>query len=653
MRPFTEGFSRRSTIVTVVLLVLVAIGLRGYRLGALTLWVDEAESAVNALTIVADGVPGSSFLGQPLYENTLVRPWPESDEYEFRDLSYSDRGLAVYHSWLPLYSIAAAFRLAGVTPEAARSGTPLRDASQAEIEYWTIVPRLPAVALGALSVIAAWALGRRTQGDQVAIAMAFAVATSDFFVYVGRQARYYSASVAGSTLCGLAIWNAWRRGRLSDHALAGLAVGVLFHIHSVSAVAMSALYVAAAPMGRHQPRLWLRVATAGSVGALLVLPWAAWSGLLSQADWTPSARGYIDRQMVLSSLPGNLGVWGMFAGGLVWFIVASRPINLLSDRWRRPILDSGAAMCFAIGWLFVSYLSFFLLMPAASFFPYRLNLMVAVPFTLAASLVIAAMTRAVRPASKFLPLAGITIVLVSWNELPPPVPRPSDGQAAALIAMVRDWELGPGGRIFASPNEHLVLTYYSGRPVQSIAPVRREWLDGFANDLIILESSSYNPIMPAQVQETARRQGLALSEAEAVIRGREAVIFATVRDLAASGVSVAPPRRPPDALDDVLTELVGPSTRETVRESLEGTPLGRSATPANWHDFRTAFFYWFSNPARRTGPELNYRACRAEARATVLPNGSTLFDCRITREPPLVPAGGLPGELTAPLQGES
>ena len=613
-------------------------------------WI-EAESALNALTIVADGVPGDHFLGLPLYENTLVRPWPEHPEYEFRDLSYSDRGLAVYHSWLPLYSIAAAFRLSGVTPESARRGTPLRDASQAEMRYWTIVPRLPAVALGAISVVAAWALGRRIHGQQAAIAMAFAMATSDFFVYAGRQARYYSASVAGSTLCGLAIWNAWRRGRLSDHALAGLAVGVLFHIHSVSAVGMSAFYVVASPMGWHQPRLWLRVATAGGVGALLVLPWAVWSGLLGQTTWTPAARGYIDLRMVLASLPGSPAVWATLAGGLAWFAAANRPGSHLSDEWRRPILDSAVGLYFAIGWLVVSYLSFFVFMPAASFFPYRLNLMIAVPWTLALSLVIASVTRVLSPASMIMPIAGIGIVLVLWNELPPRLPRAPEGRTAQFFAMVRDWTLGPGGRIFASPNEHLVLTYYSGRPVQSIAPVRQGWLDDFANDVIILESTAYDPITPAQVQEAARRQGAALTEAEAAARAREAVVFATARDLQASGVSVAPLPRPPDALDHELVVLVGRSTREAVSRFLSGTPLGNDVTLATWRDFRNAFYYWFSEPQRRTGAGLNYRACRAGASATVLPNGYTVLDCRITREPPLVPANGRTAQRTA-LKGE-
>jgi hypothetical protein len=355
--------------------------------------------------------------------------------------------------------------------------------------------------------------------------------------------------------------------------------------------------------------------------------------------------------MVLASLPGSPAVWATLAGGLAWFVAARRPGNHLSENWRRPILDSAAGIHFAIGWLIVSYVTFFVFMPAASFFPYRLNLMIAVPWTLALSLVIASVARAVRPTSIALPIVGIGIVLALWHELPPRLPRLPEGRTSQFFAMVRDWPLGPGGRIFASPNEHLVLTYYTGRPVQSIAPVRQAWLDQFPNDMIILESSAYDPVTPAQVQQAARRQGSALSEAEAASRAREAVVFATARDLEASGVSVTPLPRPPDALDHELVALVGHSTREAVARFLIGTPLGSDSTVATWRDFRNAFYYWFAEPDRRTGAGLNYRACRAEAIATVLPNGYTVFDCRIAREPPLVPDNGPTLPRTA-LQGE-
>ena len=54
--------------------------LRGCRLGEAPLWTDEAETAINALTILAEGVPTHQYLGQPIYENTLTEPWPEHPE---------------------------------------------------------------------------------------------------------------------------------------------------------------------------------------------------------------------------------------------------------------------------------------------------------------------------------------------------------------------------------------------------------------------------------------------------------------------------------------------------------------------------------------------------------------------------------------------
>jgi hypothetical protein len=564
----------------------------------------------------------------------LLRPWPGNPEYEFRDLSYSDRGLAVYHSWLPLYSIAAAFRLAGVSPEAARRGTPPRDASQAEIDHWTVVPRLPALAFSAIFVFTAWGLGRAVHSEQAAWALGIAAATADFFVSTGRQARYYSATNAGNAVCGLAIWNAWRRGRLFDHALAGLAVGVLFHIHSLSAVAMTALYVAAFPLGRHQPRLWLRFLTAGTLVGLLVLPWAIWSGLLSQTDRIPAARHYLSLSMLLASLPSP-AVLAVVGVGLAWFAAS---LLSVSDRWGRPFVDKTAGFYFAVVWLALSYMTFIGLMPAASYFLLRLKLMVAVPGILLTTLVITTMSRAVRPASGFLPVAGMIALLVLSGQVPPTIPVGSDRAFSDMVGLLRSWTLGPGGRIFATPNDHHVLTYYSGRSVQSIAPVRKEWLDRFAGDLVIIEGSAFGIPPVSEVQEAAQRLGYRLTAAEAKSRAFEARQLAAAHGLDVSGASVVPPLRTPDGLDLTLLGPVRETTRRDITSLIRGTPLQRVATPSNWFEWRSAFFYWFTNPGWRGGPGLNYGACRARARVSFHASGFAILDCRGTREPPLVPS---------------
>ena len=98
-------------------ILLLGLWLRGRDLAASAPSGDEGESSINGLTILQHGVPTGTYLGLPIYENCLTEPWPESSEYEFRDSSYSKKNLAIYHGWLPLYSIALSQKLFGVRPD--------------------------------------------------------------------------------------------------------------------------------------------------------------------------------------------------------------------------------------------------------------------------------------------------------------------------------------------------------------------------------------------------------------------------------------------------------------------------------------------------------------------------------------------------------
>src|SRR6185437_1699523 len=105
--PPQRWYTQKNTILTLGLVTLIlggAIALRLVSLDAKPFWVDEAESSINALTILQNGCPTDSYLGLPIYENTLVKRWPGNPEYEFRDISYTEGHFAVYHGWLPLYA---------------------------------------------------------------------------------------------------------------------------------------------------------------------------------------------------------------------------------------------------------------------------------------------------------------------------------------------------------------------------------------------------------------------------------------------------------------------------------------------------------------------------------------------------------------------
>jgi hypothetical protein len=619
-------------------LVALALVLRGINLGWPPLWVDEAESCLNALTIIADGVPTDRHLGIPLYENTLVRPWPGSDEYEFRDVSYSDRGLAIYHGWLPLYAIAAALRLAGVTPLALRNGIPPGDASRADLVRWTAVPRVPALLFSCILVLACFGLGRRAHGLEAGLAMALAAGISNSMIWFGRQARYYSATLALNAVSGLAIWNACRRGRLRDYAVAGLAIGLLFHTHALSAVTVAVVLVAALPLARGQPRLWLRVAVAGGVAGVIIVPWALWSGLIGHMAYLPPARDYLSLRTVLSSWPNTDPVVLLNSGiGLVWFGTATLLGERIGERWRRPFLDHASAFYFALVWTVLAYAVFIGLVPAASYFVTRIKLAVAVPGLLLNTVVVAAASRSLLPRMPGAPIAGMAVLLALSRQMPPAVSQPEPDPSEHRVAwLVRSWALAPEARVYAEPNAHLTLTYYSGRPIQSISPVRKTWLDGFASDLVIINGPWYEALDPGEVRRIARAKGRELSLAAAVLRVEELRWLVPAIDLLPRVAEVRPPPHPLDDLDTALVAAVREKTRSVVSRFAAATPLANSPPQEEWRDFWQYFFYWFAQPLSRIGPGLNYAGRLRTARAHVLSSGWIVFDCRPHKDPPLV-----------------
>jgi hypothetical protein len=370
------------------------------------------------------------------------------------------------------------------------------------------------------------------------------------------------------------------------------------------------------------------------VAAAVVLPWALWSGLLAQATHIPAAWHYLDWSTLLASLPSdNPAAWTTALIGFAWFAAAWLLGGRLPDRCRRPMVEGTAGLWFATAWLTLSYVSFAVLVPAASYFVERLKLVVAVPGLLLIALVVLAVSRVVGPSWGFLPVAGLTGLLVVAGQTPPQLPDEGhDTSFEDRLRSIRSRDLSRGGRIFATPNEHLILTYYSGRPVQSIAPVRKEWLDRFPGDLLIVEGPVYDWPRMTEVQDAARRVGVELSPAEAQDWAYRIPARVTALALLGSGTQVVPPPPAPNAFDFALVDTVKTDTRQKMTGFVAGTPLGRFAKPANWGEWRRAFFYWFSDSQARGGAGLNYAACRRSALATVYTDGFAALDCH--RQPP-------------------
>jgi Dolichyl-phosphate-mannose-protein mannosyltransferase len=509
------------------------------------------------------------------------------------------------------------------------------------------VPRWPSLFFSGVFVIAAFFLGRQVYDTGAAWAMALLATLASTLVELGRHARYYSATLAFHALCGLAVWNACRRGRILDYALAGLAIGLLFHTHALSAVTMVGLFAAMLPWVRGQPRLLLKLTVAGLVAGTLVLPWAAWSGFMGQATQIPYALQTMSVSVLLQTLPSTDPTTLLIGGlGIVWFLGVRRLGDHLPARWRRPVEDHADAFYFASIWTVLAYVSFVCLIPSVSYWLPRVKLAVAVPGCLLVTVVLTALTRTLRPGLSWLPSASILAYLAVTDQLLPEAPS-SGSPVKELAPLVRSWRLGAEGRIFASPNYHLALTYYAGQPVQSAAAVRRSWFDSFSGDLVIIEHRAYSIPGADEVQEIAARVGVRLTGAEAEARAEELYWLVPGVELVGQVAEVHPPPRSLSDLDRALLEATRETTRRRISELASETPLAHMTRPENWRDFWLFFFYSFSDPETRVGPKANYYERTRRARAYVLRDGWVIYDCRPLNSPPLAGLGPAPKSADA------
>jgi hypothetical protein len=505
----------------VVSLVAAGILLRSWNLGGPVLWMDEAESAVNALTILEHGVPTDRYLDLPIFENTLTRAWPESEEYEFKDLSYSDRGLAVYHGWVPLYAMAASFALLGVGPDTA-ADAPRVVHDPAAMRWRALAARAPSIVFSAIFLVALFFTGRALHSEDAGTIAVAIGAFTPFLIWSGRVARYHAAALALGTLCLLSVWLMCRRGRWRDFAAAGALFALLFHTHLAAFGAMLMAFLLALPAILRGPRGGVKAGAFLAVVAVGAAPWVVLTGFLDVAGRVPMA-------YPLLRFPQDLGLYAgrrpevtaLMLGALVELGAVLVLRHRLPARIAEPVLKGAAAIAWLSAVLCLSNVLFLFATPAASFWLGRLTLLLMPPAVLLAAVALAANAQALSPRRSGLLIAGVLLLGLSLSARAW-LPRPESGDPLfELVEYLRGQQLSAGTRIYAPPSSHLALAFYTGLPVQSVAPVRREFFDASDADMLIVERAARDPGEAPR----AERRSLA-DENPAIFRGYQATDLA-------------------------------------------------------------------------------------------------------------------------------
>ncbi|MFL6447554.1 MAG: hypothetical protein ACJ746_07675 [Bryobacteraceae bacterium] len=608
-----------------VAVILAGTALRAWHLDASAFWVDEAESSINALTILQNGYPTDTYLGMPIYENTFVWTWPESPEYEFRDISYSRKHFAIYHGWLPLYSIAASFALSGIQPDVV-SATPTTRHTQLEQRERTRAGRLPAVLFGAVFLLVVFVGGKVMYGSDAGWAALLLGAVNPYHIELSRQARYYSAEVLLTTACCVVIWLLIRARRWKHVLLTALCLVLLFYTHLQSFLTAAVVLALVAPiMYSRDPGSWKKLAALAGLVAIGTVPWVIVTGFYQD-------QAFIPRAWTLLSLPGDLfryppaNPWALVTGTLVvtlsaW-LVCFKPG--FSSRFALPLTQLLPVLPFLTLWAACGYVTFLGCIPAVSFTGHRMNLSYWGPLFLLFSALSAAMARAV--SGRASPLAAsvlmVAISLCTGHSIGLQIPKSSNWRTYEAIFRDLDaHKLERGTRIYSLPNAHLVLTFYSGLPIQDISPIRKSFLDSYPGEIVLIDPEATidtGTLEPAHIQTVARESGTRMSSRSA----QEWSFFLSTRHYRERMTKIIAPNRAPDleSLPPFAQQLVADhdSKAQSHFSAFDYELVTRGFEIRDWSDWVSVLKFRFVDPSRHTGAHVNYRDRLRGAEAVLL-----------------------------------
>jgi hypothetical protein len=615
----------------VVLTVGGAFGIRALHLDERPFWVDEAESSINALTILEHGYPTDTYLGLPTYENTLVQRWPGNAEYEFRDVSYSDNHFAVYHGWLPLYAMAASFVAHGIQPDLADESRAVKH-DLSERKRRTRAARLPAVFFGALFLLIVFAGGATLYGRDAAWTALIVGSIYPFHLALSRQARYYSAEVTLTTACSLALWLLIRDCRWKYVYFASLALVLLFHTHLLSfcAAALVLLIFVPAIIRQHEAAIRKLITLAALVIAG-TLPWVIVTGFHSHQSRIPRAWTLLEFPSDFWRYPPfhwHAAVPGIAITLLTAWLVRRKP--RVSPRIMAPALRFAPALLFLGVWAACGYATFVTLVPAVSFDTGRLNLSYWGPMFLLGSIACAAIARVLAPRHSLIVAPVVTFVLffatghtLNFNQ------RFSGGDwrtDAVVFDHLGAMHLEKSTKLYAAPNDHLILTFYSGLPVQDITPVRKSYLDLYRGDIVYIDRSisvDADLLTPESIQRAALRNGYTMAEQDA----RKWSVLLGTRDYREAALKTCSPGsvgriEPSPAFGQQLLS----AHHKKLLSVFSNPPLElvtRGFDMRSWTDWRVLLKYRFIDPKAHSGSRANYAERLRGSDAIILARADT------------------------------
>jgi hypothetical protein len=365
------------------------------------------------------------------------------------------------------------------------------------------------------------------------------------------------------------------------------------------------------------------------------IPWAIYTGFFNAALDIPKAWTLLDLpiDIIRFTLQKEPFIVITVAFGLVWLLLGLFLSTRIPTRFVKPITDCSGSILFLAAWTAIGFLSFVIVMPAASFFTGRLAVVMAVPSIVLVSITVTAACQVIT--TRYLDILVIFLVVAAftatgqvnivqyWHS------KPTHDPHLSLIDIMQKWDFHPKTRIYSTPNDHLIFTYYSGLPVQSIAPVRKSFLDSTESDILIIDTFSGG--LPLPIDATlveAERMGIALSETETEKLLNRLNIALVREELEGKVAKLWPPQRELSLLErQIASQQVLYRILHLQEQALIEAPILRGYDAWNQRDWWYIFLHRFSDVAAHWRENRNYLDRIRSSTALILPWGWTIYDC--------------------------
>ena len=166
--------------------------------------------------------------------------------------------------------------------------------------------------------------------------------------------------------------------------------------------------------------------------------------------------------------------------------------------------------------------------------------------------------------------------------------------------------------------------------MQSVAPVRKSFIDAYPGPMLIIDSTRPNGILdPSEVLFVARQHDYRMSVDEATRLCDPLIMHLMADQVRPHVASVDPIGAEPTLAEPVEQYLLTRTRRHLGAFRRRGcnNPLLRGFELQTWADWWPLFFYRFVDPRSRMGDRLNYADRIKSARAQILPTAWVLYHC--------------------------